>query len=296
MLSFWCEGCESHHGVHVTGEHQHKWGWNGSYDRPTFTPSVLVRSGHYLFGTEWMPDKVVGRDSCWCTYNRDHPNEPAPFECTVCHSFVTDGSIQYLNDCTHKLSGQKLQLRNQEDDMKYLQEADDQTSPGAQAADSTPPVQQNVEAQKEPEKAPNPAEKIADAAAEAVSITNEQIVAASGTVELKAEPAPSDPLLGDFVVKDVRQSMLEAFDRVGLKVERLPEMLPQTPPVFPQPPKAADEGPLHGTGIGVILGRIRTALADFEGCVASEFHDEAREAHAFILDSVNELRGHFRSS
>lgn len=28
----------------------------------------------------------------------------------VCHSFVTDGCIQYLGDCTHRLAGQTVDL------------------------------------------------------------------------------------------------------------------------------------------------------------------------------------------
>lgn len=80
-----------------------KWGWNGSYERPTFTPSVLIRSGHHV------PGQPPG-SSCWCTYNAEHPDEPAPFTCTICHSFVTDGQIQFLGDCTHALAGQTVSL------------------------------------------------------------------------------------------------------------------------------------------------------------------------------------------
>ena len=29
---------------------------------------------------------------------------------TYCHSFVTDGRIQYLDDCTHELRGQTIDL------------------------------------------------------------------------------------------------------------------------------------------------------------------------------------------
>ena len=28
----------------------------------------------------------------------------------ICHSFVTDGRIQFLGDCTHKLAGQTVDL------------------------------------------------------------------------------------------------------------------------------------------------------------------------------------------
>ena len=34
----------------------------------------------------------------------------------VCHSFVTNGRIQYLGDCTHKLAGQTVDLPDWEDE------------------------------------------------------------------------------------------------------------------------------------------------------------------------------------
>ena len=33
----------------------------------------------------------------------------------ACHSFITDGRIQYLGDCTHPLAGQTLDLPNWEE-------------------------------------------------------------------------------------------------------------------------------------------------------------------------------------
>ena len=80
-----------------------RWGWNGDVKRPTFTPSVLVRSGHYV------PGYKTGGD-CWCAYYAEHPDEERDFECGVCHSFVIDGSIQFLGDCTHALAGQTVPL------------------------------------------------------------------------------------------------------------------------------------------------------------------------------------------
>ena len=82
------------------------WGWNGSLDVPTVTPSILVRSGHY---------SGSGSESCWCTYNKEHPESASPFKCTLCHSFITDGKIQFLPDSTHALSGQTVELPEWED-------------------------------------------------------------------------------------------------------------------------------------------------------------------------------------
>ncbi len=93
-LHYWCEGCDEFHGVVVEGAGA--WGFNGDHERPTFTPSVLVRSGHFL-----SPGK-----RCWCDYNREHPDDPDKFTCKVCHTFIRDGQVQFLADCTHALAGQ----------------------------------------------------------------------------------------------------------------------------------------------------------------------------------------------
>lgn len=95
MLAFECPGCGNTHYV------KKGWTWNGDVDKPTITPSILTRSGHY------MPDH---EGSCWCTYNAEHPEDPYPYTCFVCHSFVTDGKIQFLDDCTHSLAGQTVDL------------------------------------------------------------------------------------------------------------------------------------------------------------------------------------------
>lgn len=96
-LMFWCPGCEEAHGVKVDGSRG--WGWNGSLDLPTITPSILVRSGHHI------PEH---KGPCWCTF--DWGGRKPSFECKICHSFVTDGKIQFLGDCSHALAGQTVEL------------------------------------------------------------------------------------------------------------------------------------------------------------------------------------------
>lgn len=98
-MEFHCPGCGNHHAIHVgTGG----WWWNGSTEAPTFAPSVLATSGHYI------PGRVS--EHCWCTYNREHPNEPDPFVCYRCHSFVREGKIEFLSDSTHELAGKTVEL------------------------------------------------------------------------------------------------------------------------------------------------------------------------------------------
>lgn len=90
-LLFWCPGCDKAHQVRVGDGPGPRWGWNGSADRPTFTPSVLVT------WREPSDDPALAGD-------------PAHDMKRVCHSFVTDGQIRFLADCTHALAGQTVPL------------------------------------------------------------------------------------------------------------------------------------------------------------------------------------------
>ncbi|MFN4360536.1 MAG: DUF6527 family protein [Hylemonella sp.] len=92
MLLFWCPGCNEAHGVSVArpaGQPGPVWGYNENPNKPTFTPSVLVRTGRAV-DPAFVPE----------------PGDPPE----VCHSFVTNGRIQFLNDCTHGLAGQTVDL------------------------------------------------------------------------------------------------------------------------------------------------------------------------------------------
>ena len=98
---FHCEGCNSAHGVIVQGNGRPVWGFNNNEEKPTFTPSVLVR---------WvsMPENPILDENGNYILGNDGRVKGAKDE--VCHSFVTDGMIRYLNDCTHHLKGQTLEL------------------------------------------------------------------------------------------------------------------------------------------------------------------------------------------
>ncbi|NYE62180.1 hypothetical protein FHW58_003395 [Duganella sp. 1224] len=104
QVAFNCPGCGEIHvlaiGPSAAGTPRPVWGFNGNGDAPTFTPSVLSRAGHYIDGDT---------KECWCTYEARF-GRPSPFKCCVCHSFVTDGQIQFLSDCTHALAGKTVPL------------------------------------------------------------------------------------------------------------------------------------------------------------------------------------------
>jgi hypothetical protein len=80
--SYWCQGCGSLHSVRTEGPNS--WGFNGNVERPTFTPSVLVTYPANPDADEKFKE--------WRTERR-------------CHTFVTDGTVQFLGDCTHALAG-----------------------------------------------------------------------------------------------------------------------------------------------------------------------------------------------
>ena len=94
-LLFWCPGCDGAHAVKVGVGAGPRWGYNDNPEKPTFTPSILVR------GVDRLTDAEHAR-----LMAGEHV-EPRPI---VCHSFVTDGRIQFLGDCTHALAGQTVDL------------------------------------------------------------------------------------------------------------------------------------------------------------------------------------------
>lgn len=103
-LFFFCPGCDGPHRVGISGSAGPVWQWNGCAEKPTLQPSVLVTwsepaaLGDMELLRKQIADKQAGRI------------QSIPQADKVCHSFVTDGRIQFLNDCTHKLAGQTIDL------------------------------------------------------------------------------------------------------------------------------------------------------------------------------------------
>lgn len=98
-VAFMCPGCGELHQVSVGDGPGPCWSFNGDFDRPTFSPSILVR-GHQI-----SRDESGNWNGEW---ERDAEGKPLP---SVCHSFVRDGQIQFLGDCTHALAGQTVPLK-----------------------------------------------------------------------------------------------------------------------------------------------------------------------------------------
>lgn len=93
---FFCPACKCGHWFRVKGPSP-CWTWNGDFDKPTIRASILVR------GTVDITDDEQA------AIMRGEKITPKPL---VCHSFVTDGKIEYLGDCTHALAGKTVPLED----------------------------------------------------------------------------------------------------------------------------------------------------------------------------------------
>lgn len=95
LLMFHCPGCGCCHGPRVIGTVSPVWQWNNDLVKPTVSPSILVR------GT------VPITDEQHAILMKGGIIEPIPL---VCHSFVRNGTIEFLDDCTHGLAGKTVPL------------------------------------------------------------------------------------------------------------------------------------------------------------------------------------------
>lgn len=98
---FRCPGCDSNHMIGVKPNNPKGWEFNGDLENPTFSPSILVRSGHYVPEQPQPPN---------CEYCIDAGQDGYSTFCSLCHSYIRDGQIQFLGDCTHDLAGKTVPL------------------------------------------------------------------------------------------------------------------------------------------------------------------------------------------
>jgi len=92
---FFCPGCKCGHGFKTTPP-EPQWTFNGDMEKPTVRASILVRSGKY-------PKEP---------FKFDQEGNVVGYEKAVCHSFITDGMIQFMDDCTHELKGKTVPLED----------------------------------------------------------------------------------------------------------------------------------------------------------------------------------------
>jgi hypothetical protein len=87
-LYMWCPGCDDLHAVEVSAPN--RWTWDGNLESPTVSPSILVED------VQWKPEYGFHKPT----------HHVAPGDPTRCHSFVKQGRWEFLDDCTHHLTGQ----------------------------------------------------------------------------------------------------------------------------------------------------------------------------------------------
>jgi hypothetical protein len=96
-VHYWCQGCRGVHGVTIDGPGA--WQFDGDYEKPTFSPSVLTTGVHYELDADGERDTskpVRGADG-----------QPVKL---VCHTFIKAGMVEFLGDCGHEFAGQTLPL------------------------------------------------------------------------------------------------------------------------------------------------------------------------------------------
>jgi hypothetical protein len=71
------------------------WSWNGDVEKPTLKPSIRTR------GVRRYTDEEIER-----VRKGEHIELPDE----LCHIWVNDGKVIYLNDCTHEFAGQTHDL------------------------------------------------------------------------------------------------------------------------------------------------------------------------------------------
>lgn len=76
-----CPGCNCQHGFTIKQPGFVPWTFNGDFEKPTFSPSMLVFASN--------PE-------------------------IRCHSYVKDGKIQFLSDCFHQLKNKTVDLPDME--------------------------------------------------------------------------------------------------------------------------------------------------------------------------------------
>jgi len=81
LLAFRCPGCGMMHAV------DGRWKFDGNFEAPTFSPSLLMT----------MPD----------------PDNPGK-DIVRCHSFVRNGMVEFLADCTHEMAGKTVPMKPEE--------------------------------------------------------------------------------------------------------------------------------------------------------------------------------------
>ena len=98
---FYCPGCQELH------QYDKRWTFNGDEAAPTFEPS-LKYGPSWRTPPHWDPDKAP-RNEGGSLKTREDGRVIDAIEWT-CHLFLRAGKLQFLDDCSHGLRGQTVEL------------------------------------------------------------------------------------------------------------------------------------------------------------------------------------------
>ena len=86
------------------------WTWNGDIEKPTLKPSILTKTK--IFTKRGNEDYKKWYDN-GCPELVKETNFES--EEVICHTWINDGKVIFLDDCTHEFKGQTVDLLNIED-------------------------------------------------------------------------------------------------------------------------------------------------------------------------------------
>lgn len=104
VYSFKCPGCGLEHIIYTNPANPSPykgnpcWGFDGNMDTPSFSPSIMVRTGKYVEGLN--PEQI---EHCLALEAEGHFG-------LICHSTVIQGMINFISDCTHAYVNQSMPL------------------------------------------------------------------------------------------------------------------------------------------------------------------------------------------
>jgi hypothetical protein len=92
-FAHWCPGCGEMHYITVSRPSANGaiWWFNGNVDKPTFSPSIHIKTGPYPDNDSALGSKPMGHID-------------------ICHYFLREGVLEFLPDCTHDLKGRSIPL------------------------------------------------------------------------------------------------------------------------------------------------------------------------------------------
>lgn len=103
QIAHYCPACDELHFYAVAEPFPNgaRWSFNGDAQNPSLTPSMLIKTGHYVDRPGWSNKPG---DCAICDAGGEYGS------CGICHYFLSAGWLEYCQDSTHKLAGMRLRM------------------------------------------------------------------------------------------------------------------------------------------------------------------------------------------